>query len=130
MPFCSMNHTNAKSDQLKTGLVLNEKFIQKPEYHGCPLSCTTHSFNSKLNTFYGSNETNKFMNLSVYFSTTTVEKKEEYFLYDFMSLASSLGGTMGLWLGYSLLSILLSLINFLERFILDAYSARMSKVNH
>ena len=130
MPFCRINQTDTKSDQLKTSSILNEKFIQNPEDCGCPLPCTRNSFNSKLNTFYGSNETNKFMNLSVYFTTTTVEKKEEYYLYDFMNLASSLGGTMGLWLGQSLLSILLSLINSLEHYLLDAYSARMSKVNY
>ena len=130
IPFCRINETDTKSDQSKTSKILNEKFIQNPEDYGCPLPCTRNSFNSKLNTFYGSNETNKFMTLSVYFTTTTVEKKEEYFLYDFMNLASSLGGTMGLWLGQSLLSILLSLINSLEHYLLDAYSARMSKVNY
>ena len=130
MPFCSINQTDTKTDQLKTWLILNEKFIQNPENHGCPLPCSRNSYNSKLNTFHGSNKTSTFMYLSVYFTTTTVEKEEEYLLYDFMNLASSLGGTMGLWLGQSLLSILLSLINFLEHYILDAYSARMSRVSH
>ena len=65
-----------------------------------------------------------YLNLMAYYATTIVEKKEEYFLYDLMTLLSSLGGTMGLLLGYSLLSIILSMINFLERYILDALLAR------
>ena len=103
-------------------------FVKQPEIYGCPLPCTSQSFNPKLNTFYDK-ETNEILMIFVYFTTTTVEKKEEYFLYDTMSLTSALGGTVGLLLGYSLLSILLSLIKFLERCILDAILARRGKVN-
>ena len=127
MTLCEINQTQAEIYHGKIGSI-NANFIKKPEDYGCQLPCTSHSFNPKLNTFHNI-ETNGTMNLLVYFTTTTVEKKEEYFLYDMMNLTSSLGGTLGLLLGYSLLSILLSVVNFLEHFILDAILARRSKDN-
>ena len=126
MTFCNINQTQAKICKVKIWDV-NIDFVKQPEVYGCPLPCTSQSFNPKLNTFYDK-ETNEFLMIFVYFTTTTVEKKEEYFLYDLMNLTSALGGTMGLLLGYSLLSILLSLIKFLERCVLESILARKSKV--
>ena len=102
-------------------------FISQPENYGCPIPCTSHTFNPMLNTFHNyefENENPHHIDLYAYYSSPTVEKKEEYFLYDTMTLASSLGGTVGLLLGYSLLSILLFLINSLESYLTDAYLAR------
>ena len=127
MTFCNINQTQANIYKAKIWDI-NLDFIKQPEVYGCPLPCTSQSFNPKLNTFHDK-ENNELIMMYVYFATTTVEKKEEYFLYDTMSLTSALGGTVGLLLGYSLLSILLSLIKFLERCILDAILARRGKVN-
>ena len=127
MTLCNINQTQINSYKEKIKMI-DKQFIQKPEVYGCPLPCTSRLFNPVLNTFHD-NKTASFVELWIYFVTTTVEKKEEYFLYDTMNLASSLGGSMGLLLGYSLLSILLSLIKFLERCILDAILARRGKVN-
>ena len=131
MTLCNINQTQANSYREKIWEI-ESNFYQKPEDYGCLLPCTTHSFNPKLNTFHDkkTNDSSSMMYILVYFSSTTVERKEEYFLYDIMSLGSSLGGNMGLFLGYSLLSMVLSLINFLERCILDAYSARINKVKN
>ena len=103
-------------------------FIENSEQYGCPLPCTVRTFNPLLNTFHDvyefSDEDTEHLRLFVNYASKTVEKKEEYFIYDLMTLASSLGGTLGLLLGYSLLSILLSIINFLERYILNLLATR------
>ena len=62
--------------------------------------------------------------LFVNYASRTVEKKTEYFINDFMTLAISLGGTIGLLLGYSLQSFLVSMINSLEGFILSCVPTR------
>ena len=127
MTFCNINQTQANIYKAKIWDI-NLDFIKQPEVYGCPLPCTSQSFNPKLNTFHDK-ENNELIMMYVYFATTTVEKKEEYFLYDLMNLTSALGGTMGLLLGYSLLSILLSLIKFLEHCLLESILARKSKVD-
>lgn len=103
-------------------------FIENSEQYGCPLPCTVRTFNPLLNTFHDvyefPDEDTEHLRLFVNYASKTVEKKEEYFIYDLMTLASSLGGTLGLLLGYSLLSILLSIINFLERYILNLLATR------
>ena len=103
-------------------------FIENSEQYGCPLPCTVRTFNPLLNTFHDvyefSDEDTEHLRLFVNYASKTVEKKEEYFIYDLMTLASSLGGTLGLLLGYSLLSILLSIINFLESYILNFLATR------
>jgi hypothetical protein len=71
-----------------------------------------------------SDKNTEHLRLFVNYASKTVEKKEEYFIYDLMTLASSLGGTLGLLLGYSLLSILLSIINVLEHYILNFLATR------
>ena len=100
-------------------------FIENSEQYGCPLPCTVRTFNPLLNTFHNvyefSDKNTEHLRLFVNYASKTVEKKEEYFIYDLMTLASSLGGTLGLLLGYSLLSISLSIINFLERSILNFF---------
>ena len=57
--------------------------------------------------------------LFVKYATRTVEKKTEFYIYDFIVLAGSLGGTLGLLLGYSCLSIAETAIDSIERVILD-----------
>ena len=79
-----------------------------------------------LNTFHNNfhNESPQHLYLWANYASLTVEKKEEYFLYDNMTLVSSLGGTVGLLLGYSLLSTLLFLIDSLERYLMYTCLAR------
>jgi hypothetical protein len=111
----------------KIGSLLRN-FIENSEQYGCPLPCTVRTFNPLLNTFHDvyefPDEDTEHLRLFVNYASKTVEKKEEYFIYDLMTLASSLGGTLGLLLGYSLLSILLSIINFLESYILNFLATR------
>ena len=101
-------------------------FISQPENYGCPLPCTIRTFSPMLNTFHNNfnNESPRHLYLWANYASQTVEKKEEYFLYDNITLISSLGGTVGLLLGYSLLSISLFLIDSLERYLTDRSLAR------
>ena len=50
-----------------------------------------------------------------YYVTTSVEIKKEYFVYGAITLLTSLGGTLGLLLGYSVLSMTLFCLERIER---------------
>ena len=62
--------------------------------------------------------------LFVNYASRTVEKKTEFWIYDIIVLVASLGGTLGLLLGYSLQSILVSRINSIEGFMLNRVATR------
>ena len=46
-----------------------------------------------------------FLGYNLILASTEVDVEEEYFLYDFVSLISELGGAMGLFLGFSFFMI-------------------------
>ena len=48
--------------------------------------------------------------LSVYYDSLVVEQQREVLLYDVPGFLSALGGTLGLYLGFSILSTLLYLV--------------------
>ena len=99
-----MNETQVDCYKDKFGWV-NRNFIQQPEKYACPLPCTSCTFNPTLNTFH-MNDTKDFLKLWVYFSTTTVEKKEEYFIYDVRDVIGSVGGTLGMFIGFSFTGVI------------------------
>ena len=78
----------------------------------CPKPCNEESYNPRLQTF--SESPKIYVNLYPYYSTTNVKKTKEFFVYDAMTILSSLGGTLGLLLGYSILSMMLTLLDKLE----------------
>ena len=108
-PPCQFNNIKEFRD-LQTKLAkIQEKFIGNSEKHGCPPDCHEIHYNPTLHYFEDSvnSETYAHFLLQPYFSSFYVEKKEEYFIYDFNAMISDLGGNLGLFLGYSLLSLLL-----------------------
>ena len=79
----------------------------------CPQPCKEESYNPRLQTFKGKTD-QPYFTLYAYYSTTKVKRTKEFFVYDAMTILSSLGGTLGLLLGYSILSMMLGLLDKLE----------------
>ena len=72
------------------------------------------SFDQKAQTILkGSQNAEKFP-LIIYYISTESEIKVQYFVYDFLTIISAVGGALGLLLGFSLLSITLIVISFFE----------------
>jgi hypothetical protein len=88
------------------------KFLQNVDMYGCPLDCKGSSFNPRILYFDNDNNVNGEFMLFPYYETATVEKKVEHLVYDFITLSSTIGGTLGLLLGSSLLSIILTCIKW------------------
>ena len=70
------------------------------------------SFN-EIRQFYR-NETDRKFHIELYFMTWDVTKISEYLLYGFTNFLSDFGGYLGLLLGYSLLSVMASLLQKLQ----------------
>ena len=52
--------------------------------------------------------------LLIYYDSLTVEEEVEYYVYGGEKLYSAVGGVMGLCLGYSILSILLNMVDIFK----------------
>ena len=123
VPICpSLNLSTANI--LKPRLdKINSDFLKKPEQYGCPNLCTTTNYNPQVIHFDESMKAtqteeeykcqSEYM-LNIYYTTDPVEITKEYFVYDAMTIISAIGGTLGLLLGYSILSMCLSLISLAE----------------
>ena len=53
--------------------------------------------------------------LYVYFSTLNVEQQIENFDYDFASFLAAVGGNLGLFLGFSCLSVLFEIVDYISK---------------
>ena len=90
-------------------------FLQDPSNHGCPKPCTEEYFNPLISTIHGQ-ESNDTMKLYPYYSAFTVEKKIQTFNNTPITFLSNIGGTVGLLLGYSLLSVFLYVLKIAENY--------------
>uniref|UniRef100_T1IU26 Uncharacterized protein n=1 Tax=Strigamia maritima TaxID=126957 RepID=T1IU26_STRMM len=97
LPFCN---SLLEAEQLKH-IILQRQFAQKD--FNCKRPCTVTLFS--LQTIYGS-EKQSGITIAVTFSTNTRQIVSEYFIYPFSALVSDLGGSIGLFLGVSLLSFM------------------------
>ena len=101
---------------------INRNFIyNKTNPDGCPLPCTLTKYNptvlnlySKAMTFENNKNKDLLYILLIYYTSTKTEIKRQYFVYDFLTIISAIGGALGLLLGYSFLSIMLSVIHSFE----------------
>ena len=100
------------------------RFTQTPRELGCLLPCHKTDYHTRWNHFPPAPSTNthalangstrEIMNMYVYYDTLTVEHQKEVLLYDAPAFLSSMGGTIGLYLGFSVLSVLIWIVNAVE----------------
>ena len=81
---------------------------------GCPLPCGLTEYRAKINYFDKFDEfvTDTTLRLYVYYDTRTVEIQNEVLVYNMAQFLSAIGGTLGLYLGFSCLSLLLAAANY------------------
>ena len=78
----------------------------------CSKPCTKYQYSGKLSTWIGYVSTPKIAMLQYYFSTDELIKHEEYLLFDTMTIIGYVGGTMGLFIGFSFLDLVSRTIYF------------------
>ncbi len=78
----------------------------------CPEPCTTEHIHlkQKVNPFFRENHTEIY----IYWENLDVLIEEEYLLMDLNAIVSAVGGSLGLFLGFSCLGSLLSLLSRIE----------------
>ncbi len=71
-----------------------------PTYTGCPKSCQYTRFTAEKRLDVTKNMGNRTF-IYLYYHTTKVMVYEDYLLFDFGSIVSAVGGSLGLFLGFS-----------------------------
>ena len=96
---------------------LQAEFTDSLEKQGCPVPCTSTSYNHEIQYFSRRINTSiaesNYFQLRVYYNTLEVEERTETLLYDLSNFLSASGGNLGLLMGFSCLSALLEVIKFL-----------------
>ena len=103
----------------------------------CQIPCQQTSYNIKLRYFQETsmidiirNQTKSFNGFAVLLSfgyeTMFIEEHVENLVYDIGSFLAAAGGNLGLFLGFSFLSVLLSLIKLLKKIT----TKKCSKISH
>ena len=97
------------------------EFSWKISQYGCPVPCSQSSYNINLRHLHRNswidpdnlNVPNDFAVLAILYNSLLVEERIETIVYDLESLMTSVGGNLGLFLGFSCLSTLLAILKFL-----------------
>ena len=100
----------------------NYYFPLMKEFSACPRPC--HSFNyrgitNSFNYWYKENDSKAYYEYQsdVIFPTNEVLIREEYLIYKSNDLIGIVGGTLGLFLGFSVYDYLIKFYNSMENFI-------------
>ena len=101
---------------------LLEKFLPKTSEYNCPIPCRQTSYQVKLKYFHQNNvllpselanKSKGHFTLYTFFPTFTAEEKIESLECDLASLLVSAGGNLGLFLGFSCLSVMITITEWL-----------------
>ncbi len=106
LPSCPDEASSGNSRRRMTNMLLD--LGTAPEKYGCVRPCREINYEASVSLYPKSTWTfNPNVGPGLYFSyySLDVENKEERLLYDFPNLVSAIGGSMGLFLGLSLLEI-------------------------
>ena len=101
-----------------------DDYISRTSEFGCPVPCKQKSVKYDLeyfskNTYFEPDEKkyvdNDIFQLIVSFKTMNIEAKKETYVYDNVNFLTAAGGNLGLFMGFSCLSIIFSLIDNLNQ---------------
>ena len=94
-------------------------FASNTSNFGCPLPCSNTFYKTRVNYFDEFNEPhlNSSIKMHTYYDTMVVEQQNEILVYDWSRFLSALGGTLGLYLGFSCFTMINGLIDLSKTFI-------------
>ena len=113
---CDDKDFNVAKEVLEKRQDIMNKILANTSAYGCAKPCQFVSYNANMNFFHKfsnlfCNKSEDLFELFAYFDTLNVKKVQEVLVFGEMELLSSIGGTLGLLLGYSACSILNWLFN-------------------
>ena len=97
------------------------EFSRKSSQNNCPIPCQQSSYNIKLRYLHKNalmdtefiNVSKDFALFAISYNSLLVEERIETIVYDLESLVTSVGGNLGLFLGFSCFSTLLTFLQFI-----------------
>jgi hypothetical protein len=75
-----------------------------PEQVGCPVVCNSTDYKFEAITPLDTGHLTDMLELFLAFPRNIIQHKKEYFLYSFNQMVSSVGGSLGLFLGFAIYS--------------------------
>ena len=106
LPECATVEESLQNDlHVQDGIV---GFVVNTSKAGCPLPCQYIQYKIRANYFdeIESNQVPGGLKMYTYFDSMVVESQSEILIYDWPKFLSAIGGTLGLYLGFSCLSSL------------------------
>jgi len=127
LPTCNTMDSAAKAFDLlaQYGFV----FLQSTPESKCKAPCTQTSYNidvdylskySYMNPAKPEMSLSKYFHLDFFFKKIHLEERTETLVYDFVSFLSAGGGNLGLFVGFSCLSVLYAIYNCIEKYFLKS----------
>jgi hypothetical protein len=100
-------------------------FLAYPDKFGCPFPCNRLSYEINLQyfhenswpDFYRPDNFNNTFFLSFFYDTFDTIEYEETLVYDVGNFFAAAGGHLGLFLGFSCLSLLMQIIDYLRHLL-------------
>ena len=105
MPICQ----DSKKEMWKNLSRIWNKFLST-----CPSSCTQFQYQGKMKSLVGYVNDSKSIWMDYLFLSGYVEVHQEYLVYEIDDVIGSIGGTLGLFIGFSFLGILKHLIETIK----------------
>jgi len=113
-----MNDISIEACQTREEMIIMENVLYNVmarsvrRISSCPEPCTTEHIHlkQKVNPFFRENHTEIYL----YWENLDILIEEEYLLMDLNAVVSAVGGSLGLFLGFSCLHFLLSLLSRIE----------------
>ena len=115
------NDSSVANDVYWTYVNFLDKLVSQPSAYGCPIPCRQNFYQVKLQYFHANNawipprsanySKGHFL-LVPFFTSFTTEEKIESLEYDLARLLVSAGGNLGLFLGFSCLSVFFTIIEW------------------
>ena len=95
-------------------------FVVKPWYYGCPLPCLQTNYKFTLDALHKNTinfpfyepDYESYYIFTYYFATLNVEERFESLEYDFGNFLVAAGGNLGLFLGFSCLSVMFTIAKY------------------
>ena len=100
-------------------------FVVEPWFYGCPIPCPQTNYKLTLDTLhkntinfpvYGPDDQVYYI-FSYFFPSLNVEERIESLEYDFGNFLVAAGGNLGLFLGFSCLSVLFSIVKYSRKLV-------------
>ena len=122
LPICKINKTKDENDMFWS---LWKKFLKE-----CPSKlCINVEYSGEENFYEKLHDKNMTIKFRYRFSSNSTTVYEEYLIYDIISVIGSVGGTLGMCIGFSFTGLISSLINLLQHGIMTIVGKNRSQ-NH